>query len=108
MIFNVDINEWQVSMDTIQLPIRVAVGQWSRPFLSEIFFTEVLNLNKFLTHCFYFLRILCDLNRQNFLQTTKYETKKKIHPTQGSHYYDARLGTMYRCLEHFSYLTHQQ
>ena len=58
-------------MDTIHLPIRVAVGRWSRTFLSENFFTLVLNLNKFLTHRFYFLRILGDLNTQNFLQTTK-------------------------------------
>ena len=37
----------------------------------RIFFTEVLNLNQFLLHCFYFLRILSDLKRQNFLQITK-------------------------------------
>jgi len=58
-------------MDTIHLPIRVAVGGGAVRFSQKIFFTLVLNLNKFLTHCFYFLRILGDLNTQSFLQTTK-------------------------------------
>jgi len=31
----------------IQVPIRVAVGQWSRTFHSENLFTQVLNLNNF-------------------------------------------------------------
>ena len=32
----------------------------------------------------------------------------QLRNPQGSHYYDTRLGMMQRCLEHFSYLTHQQ
>ena len=56
----------------------------SRMFFSD-FFSEVLNLNKFL-RIFIFLRIWAILNRQNSLQNynkdekNKRKTKKKIRP----------------------------
>ena len=88
-------------MDITQLPIRVAVGRWSRTFLSEFLLLKSVNLNKFL---FFadperFQQIKFSLNNENVKQRKKFvQLRTAITMTQG----------LARCLEHFSYLTHQQ
>ena len=63
MKFHVDINEWHVSIDTYSISGAAVC-------FSQIFFSEVLNLNKFLRIFFFFLRILGD-SLQNYNKNEK-------------------------------------
>ena len=76
MIFRVDINEWQVSMDTIQVPIRVVVGQWSPTFLSEIFLLKSWALINVCRIFFIFCGSWAIWIDKIFSKYQKYETKK--------------------------------
>ena len=78
MKFQVDINEWHVSIDTYS-------SSGAAVCFSRIFFSEVLNLNKFLRIVFIFCASWAILNRQNSHPNyNKNEKKKKKNEKNSS------------------------